>query len=121
MNPEVMVFIALFLVVGGCFITIFISRYKQDKLRQKTLQKALEVGQQLTPELLESLGKTIDTGVRDYRRGVLITLFGATALIVSLVADIPGEARQVFPYLSLFPLLIGIGYLIVWKTQSGKR
>ncbi|UTW55834.1 DUF6249 domain-containing protein [Kordiimonas sp. SCSIO 12610] len=121
MEEEVFIFITMFLVIGACISVLFFSRYKHEQLRQRTLQKALDAGQQLTPELLESLGKSTDTGVRDYRRGILVTLFGVALLVFSLLADIDKDVRAVFPYLSLFPIFIGLGYLFVWKTKNGQQ
>jgi hypothetical protein len=120
-HDDLMLFSILFLIIGGGLIFVFISQYKREQLRQMTLQKAIEKGYELTPELLEKLGLDIDQGQRDYRRGILVTLFGATALVVSLLIDLPGHTRQTYHYLSTFPLIIGLGYLFVWRTSSRRK
>lgn len=121
MISEVFIFAILFLVVGGTLVALFTTLLKREQARQQTLQKALDSGQQLTPELVEALGKSIDLEARDYKRGVLISLFGVAFLVFALLIDMPDEAARVIPYLSLFPIFIGFGYLLVWKTRAGRR
>ena len=113
--------IMMFATIGVVFVTLFINAAKKEESRQRTLQRAVENGQQLTPELVETLGKSVDPVPRDYRRGVVITLFGIAVLIFGLAIDFGGKANDVVPYLSIFPILVGVGYLFVWKTQGGEN
>lgn len=121
MHSEVVIFIVMFLAAGSTLVALFVTLLKREQARQQTLQKAMENGQQLTPELVNTLGKSVDLEARDYRRGVLITLFGVAFLVFTLLVEMPPEPRQVLPYLSLFPLFIGVGYLVVWKTKAGNK
>lgn len=121
MNPEVFIFAIMFLVAGGALLGLFVTMLKREQARQQTLQKAMENGQQLTPELVNTLGNSIDLEARDFRRGIIITMFGLAFLLVTLLVPMHPEPKSVVPFLSLFPLFIGIGYLVVWKTKAGKK
>lgn len=121
MDLELIAVGVVFATISIVFVALFINRTKQEEARQKTLQRAVESGQKLTPELVETLSKSIDPEVRDYRRGILLILFAAAFFIVVTSIDIGGSADDVFQYLGLFPLFIGAGYLFVWKTGGGKK
>lgn len=120
MISEIIIFIVMFLVAGSTLAVLFFTLLKREQARQHTLQKAIENGQQLTPELVNTLGKTVDPGSRDFRRGVIITLFGVAFLLFAILVEFPPEAAGVVPLISLFPIFIGLGYLLVWKTKGGK-
>ena len=120
MYSEVFIFIVMFLAAGSVLITLLLTLLKREQARQETLQKAMENGQQLTPELVNTLGKSVDVEARDYRRGVIITLFGVAFLLFGLLVPMDQESKEVVPYFSLFPLFLGGGYLVVWKTKGGR-
>lgn len=120
MHSEVIIFIVMFLVGGSTLVALFFTLLKREQTRQQTLQKAMENGQQLTPELVNTLGKTVDHEARDYRRGVILCLFGAAFLLFTLLVPMEPQAKEVVPFFALFPLFIGFGYLVVWKTKGGR-
>lgn len=109
--------IILFIMVGIVICAHFYFNTRLEELKQRTLQKALDSGLPLTPVFLETVGQSFDAKLRDLRRGVILIALGLAVLIFGYAAselnpDVPVSA------FSLFPLLVGFGYLLVWKLQD---
>ena len=83
----------------------------------KTVQKAIETGGEFSPELLSQLGPAVNPRVRDLRRGVIFLALGIAGLLCSLFfsdAEIVAGIRAG----AMFPLLLGGGFLLVWKLNK---
>lgn len=102
-------FIATVLVVW----IVIAFRYRSRRDVQATYRAAIERGQELTPELLDRLGDTQPKN-RDLRRGIVLVGVG---LAFAIFGATLGEEDAVRPMLAIgvFPFLLGIAYLGLWK------
>jgi hypothetical protein len=83
----------------------------------KTVEKAMDQGKELTPELLVQLGAAGNPRIRDMRRGVVFLSLGIAGLLCSMFfadADVVNGIRAG----SVFPAMLGFGFLIVWKLNK---
>lgn len=92
-------------------------RYKAKKELQETIRTAIEKGQGLSPELIENLVNPPVSPQRDLRRGLISVL---VAVAIALFAMFIGEDDAVGPLLgiSMFPLSIGVGYLVMHRLAK---
>ena len=108
--------IVLFLVLGVIALGYFYWNHKNRQGVMETVQKAIETGGEFSPELLSQLGAAVDPRVRDLRRGIIFLALGVAGLLCSLFfadADVISGIRAG----SMFPLLLGVGFLLVWKLN----
>lgn len=110
--------IVMTIVIGIVFWVRFHFRYKEQAHVQETIQTALNLGAELTPELIERMTGPKPGRDRDLRRGLVSIAIG---IGFALFGTVIGEEEAVGPLIGvgLFPLLVGIAYLVVW--QMGKR
>ncbi len=112
-----MIAIVMFIVIGFAVLGYFYWNYKNRSSIMETVQKAIDKGDSLTPELLTQLGAAGNPRVRDMRRGIVFLALGIAGLLCSFFfpeADIVNGIRAA----SVFPLMLGIGFLIVWKLNK---
>lgn len=112
-----MVPIILFIVLGFIALGYFYWNHRNRQAVMDTVQKALETGGELSAELLAQLGAAVNPRARDLRRGVIFLALGIAGLLCSLFfndPDVVGGIRAG----SVFPLLLGGGFLLVWKLNS---
>lgn len=112
--PTVM-FIGLTIVL----IMMFYWRYRAKQDVQATIQRALEKGAELTPELLARLGEPVTKGETYLRRGIV---WLAVAVGFAIFGVILGEEDAVRPMLAVacFPGVIGLANLLLWKVTGNK-
>jgi hypothetical protein len=91
-----------------------VLRYRHRVELQRTVRGALEKGQALTPELIESLGHPRHTRESDLRKALIWLALGIACGAFGLLV---GEPDAVRPFLAIgaFPFLIGIAYLVIWR------
>jgi hypothetical protein len=109
--------IFLFAVIGVTVMGYFYWNHKNRASIMKTVQKAIDQGGDLTPELLTQLGATGNPRFRDMRRGIVFLSLGIAGLLCSLFfaeADVINGIRAG----SVFPLMLGLGFLLVWKLNE---
>ena len=109
--------IVMFIVIGFGVLGYFYWNHKNRSSIMETVQKAIDKGDTLTPELLTQLGAAGNPRVRDMRRGIVFLSLGIAGLLCSLFfgdADVINGIRAG----SVFPLMLGIGFLIVWKLNK---
>lgn len=114
---EMMIPIVLFIVFGACVIAFFYYGHRNRVTVMETVQKAIERGSELDPELLSQMGAALNPRGRDLRRGVIFLALGIAGLLCSFFfadTDVISGIRAG----SLFPLFIGAGFLIVWKLNK---
>jgi hypothetical protein len=112
-----MIPIVLFAVLGLVVIAYFYWNHKNRLSIMETVQKAIDQGKELTPELLTQLGAAGNPRIRDMRRGVVFLSLGIAGLLCSLFfgdADVVNGIRAG----SVFPLMLGFGFLIVWVLNK---
>ena len=108
--------IILLVVPGVCTMGFFYFNNKNRGAIMETVQKSMDTGSDLTPDLLAKLGAAINPKVRDMRRGIVLLSIGIACLLCSMFftdADVVSGIRAG----SMFPLIIGLGFLLVWKLN----
>jgi len=114
---ELYIPIVLFIVIGITVLGYFFMNHKNRVTIMDTVQKAIDRGDALTPELLTQLGAAVNPRARDLRRGVVFLSLGVAGLLCSMFfaeAEVSNGIRAG----SMFPLLLGAGFLIVWKLNK---
>jgi len=117
MNEGLWIPIVLFIVTGFCTIAFFFFNHKNRDAIMNTVQKSMDTGSDLTPDLLAKLGAAINPKIRDMRRGVVLLSIGIAGLLCSMFfmdADVVSGIRAG----SVFPLMMGLGFLLVWKLNK---
>jgi len=106
-------------------MTIIISlffwfRYKARGQMQQTLRAAIEKGQELSPELVESLGKPErPVKDKDLRLSLIWLAVGiGIALFGFAMSSMEREAFVVMLGISAFPFMLGLAYLILWRYSE---
>ena len=110
---EDLVPIILFITIGGVFALAFYLKYRTRHDVQNTVRTAIERGESLSPELIETLAVSISSPYADLRKGVISLALGAAGMAF---ATLLGEEDATGPImaLSVFPILVGIAYLGLW-------
>ena len=109
--------IVMFIVIGASVLGYFYWNHKNRASIMETVQKAMDKGSELTPELLTQLGAAGNPRVRDMRRGIVFLALGIAGLLCSLFFPDPDVVNGIRAG-SVFPLMLGIGFLIVWKLNK---
>ena len=112
-----MIPIIMFIVLGIVILGYYYWNHKNRETIMDTVQKAMDQGKELTPELLMQLGAAVNPKVRDLRRGIVFLSLGIAGLLCSLffnAADVVNGIRAG----SVFPLMLGLGFLLVWKLNK---
>jgi len=117
MNEGLWIPIVLFIVTGFCTVAFFFFNHKNRDAIMNTVQKSMDTGSDLTPDLLAKLGAAINPKIRDMRRGIVLLSIGIAGLLCSIFfmdADVVSGIRAG----SVFPLMMGLGFLLVWKLNK---
>ena len=113
----VMVPIVMFIVLGVIALGYFYWNHRNRQGVMETVQKAIETGGEFTPELLAQLGAAVNPRARDLRRGIIFGMLGIAGLLCSLFFD-DATVINGIRAASVFPLLLGAGFLLVWKLNQ---
>jgi len=97
----------------------FWFRFRARSEMQQTIRTAIDKGQELTPELVESLGRPQKVSKdKDLRLSLIwfaiaigVTLFGAAIG----AAETEEEVFYIMSGIAAFPFMLGLAYLIMWK------
>lgn len=117
MHPEIFIPLLLMILVAGIIFTYMNNSHKIKLKTHDILEKSIDKGYELTPEMLKSLNQSKSPRMLDMRRGIIILGIAlATFLFGWIIPD--NEATTVFQALSLFPAFIGAGFLLVWKLNQ---
>ena len=107
--------IAMFAAIAVILSFMFMFGYRSKREMQQTIRAALDKGQELTPELVKSLGKHRS---RDHDLRSALIWLGIAAGFALFGLGMRSIESDVFPIMlaiSAFPGMIGIAYLIMWK------
>ncbi len=111
----ILVPLGAFIAVSFCFWALFNFRHKDKGRVQDTLVRAIDAGQQLTPDIIKALGvQAISPSFADLRRAVLLVVLGI-AVVIFAFAIPDDEARRVISGLASFPIVLGLGYYVVYR------
>ena len=112
------VLIPIFMFIGLASVIYFYLKHLTDvkQEQQKTLQKLIDSGQPLSPELITSIAKPkSSSGVnKDLSRG-LIAISLAVAVFIYGFYGLGKDLE--FLWLGIFPFALGIAFLIIHKFK----
>jgi len=111
-----MVPIVLFIVLGLVIVAYYYWNHRNRLSIMDTVQKAIDQGEHLTPELLDRLGAAVNPRMRDLRRGVVFLALGIATFLCSLFFDID-QVVNGLRATAVFPLMLGLAFLLVWKMN----
>ena len=117
MDEGIWIPIIMFIVIGVCVVAFFFYNHKNRNAIMETVQKSMDTGSDLTPDLLAKLGAAINPKIRDMRRGIVLLFIGIAGFLSSLFfldMDVVNGVRAG----SVFPLMMGLGFLLVWKLNK---
>ena len=117
---HVIIPISIFASIAAVIISYFYWNHKNRHALMHTVQKSIESGNTITPELLTKLSSPMSPKLRDFRRGVVVFMIGVAGMISAFFID-DVELISAFRALSMFPLLVGAGFLIVWKVNPDQE
>lgn len=109
-----MVFFAMTAIIAWGY---FHFRHRGRTELQATIRQALDKGQELSPELIDRISEPKPGKMRDLRRGLI---WIAIAIgFMGLGFTVPDEeARPVLLGVSVFPVAVGLAYVLIWKLSS---
>lgn len=110
-----MVFFSMVAIIAWGF---FYFRNRGRSELQATIRQALDKGQELSPELIDRISEPKPGKMRDLKRGLI---WVAVAIgFVGLGFTIPDEeAQPVMLGISVFPVAVGLAYILIWKLTPG--
>ena len=110
-----MVFFSMVAIIAWGF---FYFRHRGRTELQTTIRQALDKGQELSPELIDRISEPKPGKMRDLKRGLI---WVAVAIgFVGLGFTVPDvEARPVMLGISVFPVAVGLAYILIWKLTPG--
>ena len=99
---DILVPLIIFTACAFCFWSVYYYKNREKEKIQDTICKAIDAGQQLSPETIQALGVRSMSAL-----GIAFLLFAQA---------IPDEeAPQIISGLASFPIVLGIGYFIVYR------
>jgi len=101
----------LIVALAGMFV------FSATRQRHRTIRMMVEKGRPVPPELLMPPTRAVRQR-SDMRRGVILLMIGTGVII--FFGAVAGWEHGVWT-LGLIPLLIGAGYLLVWKLEAGGK
>jgi Domain of unknown function (DUF6249) len=112
--------ITMLTIFGAPVVIVAVIMYfgfSKSRMQHRTLRMLAEKGQPIPPTLLAPPAPAVRQR-SDMRRGVVLTMVGFGLMIFfGAVNDWEGGVWSI----GLIPFLIGVGYLMVWKLEGGKK
>lgn len=105
------------LSIAAMFITFSFLNARNQTEVQRTLRTALEQGTPLTAELVAQMNTNRPSNKADLRRGIIIVSIGIAAAVAGLIT---GSVME-FATVAVFPIFMGLGFLLVWKLDQADR
>lgn len=117
-----MIPITMFVGLTVILSLVFYFKYRARHDMQSTIRKAIQQGQELSPEIVDRLGHPRKSKDQDLRYALIwLALAAGLALTGFFAPDPSGHAFHGTLAGAAFPLCIGIAYLIMWRfTDTSK-
>lgn len=121
MEEEVALFIPIVALIVVCLLvySFFHFRYKTRVKVQETIQAALDKGNELTPDLIDRVAGPQPHTDRDLRRGLVSIAIGIAFGILGFMVDEEDAVRPMIG-VGMFPLLVGVAYIIMWRMGKSE-
>ena len=118
---EIAVFIPVvaLIVIAVVIYAYFSFRYKTRVRVQETIQAALDKGNELTPELIDRVAGPQPHADRDLRRGLVSIAIGVAFAILGFMVDEEDAVRPMIG-VGMFPFLVGVAYLVMWRMGKSE-
>lgn len=114
---DVLIPLVFFGVTFGITYVVLLFRHRNRKIAQQTLLAAIDKGQQLDTEVVQSLlGGPPSSGDRDMRRGLVLVAIALATCGLAILIDDPDATPVIFGT-ALFPLLVGLAYLLMLRMK----
>lgn len=112
--------IVMFIAIAVVLSFWLYFRFRGRREFQETIRAAIDRGQELSPDMLDRLGRPGTSGNTDLRRGIVAVAIGVGLGASGLVL---GEEHSVRPLIAAgaLPLLIGAAYLALWRFGGDRR
>ena len=123
MNEGLWVPIVMFIGLTVIISLFFWFRFRARKEMQQTIRTAIDKGQELTPDLVESLGTSQKRSKhQDLRNGMIWLAVGAgIALFGVAMGQVEEEVMAIMAGISAMPFMVGIAYVLMWRvTERGQ-
>ena len=92
---------------------VFYFRSKAHARSSALIDKLIDKGEPVTPELVRTLGVRSNTQHRDLKAGlVLVAIALATIVFGQVIPE--DEADQIMAGIAMFPLFVGIAFIAFW-------
>ncbi len=106
--------IVLFISSSAVAICFLILHFKHKHKLQETLQLAIEKGQILSPETVDSL-LTKNKPFDDLKKAIILLTLGLGISV--FLALLPNSDAMDAIAIGTFPAILGLGYIIIWKLR----
>jgi len=117
MQEESWILLVVILLFGAVVIIgLFLSHARRMKPHQ-VLEKSIDKGYELTPEVLEKVSQVKTPKDRDLRRGITLISISIAVFLFSYAIPDEDDAKIFFRAMALFPFFIGCGFLLMWKLN----
>ena len=115
-----MVPIFMFLGLTVIISLFFWFRFRARGEMQQTIRTAIDKGQELTPELVESLGSPQKSSKdRDLRLALIWLAIGfGIAFFGFAMSTVEQEVFMIMLGISAFPFMVGLAYTIMWRVTE---
>jgi len=111
-----MIPIVLFAGMTIVLCLYFWFRYRMRSDLQLTIRTAIDKGQELTPEIIDGLGRSKPSKDRDLRLALIWTaLGGAVATFGFFMPEDGDKVAQVFMGIAALPFFLGVAFFIMWR------
>ncbi len=109
----IVMFAGLTVIIG----LFFWFRYRARSEMQQTIRSAIDKGQELTPELVESLGSPQKSPQdKDLRLSLIwVAIALGIALFGLAMSSVEEEVFMIMLGISAFPFMLGLAYMIMWR------
>lgn len=113
--------IALFAALTVIISLFYWFRFRSRQEMQQTIRAAIEKGQQLSPELIETLGQDsrqqkVVSKDKDLRYALIWLAIAASFVLFGVaMRSIEEEVLAAMLAIAAFPGMIGVAYLIMWR------
>lgn len=107
--------IVLFMCVTVIIVAVQILNSKHKEKVQDTLQKSIDSGQALSPDVINAM-LVKNRPFEDMKKGIILIFIGLAIVTFSLLSGHWNAAKVMA--VGAIPIIVGIGYVVIWKMRT---